>query len=104
MDTNQRKCIVRDSTNSANVSVSMSLNRAIKEVQSGKWGAECQIEEIYLFDNNLPYVLRVIANYSEHRGFQIIEIDQEFNRFLRNNDIVLPDSSAIEYLKNQMGS
>ena len=82
----------------------MNLKRAIKEAQSGIWGSQCQIEEIYLFEHNFPYLLRVIANYSEHRGFQIIEIDPVFNRFLRNNDIVLPHSTAIDYLKSQMGS
>jgi len=102
METNLRQCIVRDSSNSAKVSVGMNLKRAIKEAQSGKWGSQCQIEEIYLFEHNFPYLLRVIANYSEHRGFQIIEIDPVFNRFLRNNDIVLPHSTAIDYLKTQI--
>jgi len=104
METHCRQCIVRDSNNSANVSANMSLKRAIKEAQSGKWGSHCQIEEIYLLDNSFPYLLRVIANYSEPRGFQIIEIDPMFNRYLRNNDITMPHSAAIDYLKTQIGS
>ncbi len=104
IETHYRQCIVRDSNNSASVSANMSLNRAIKEAQSGKWGSHCQIEEIYLLDDSFPYLLRVIANYYEHRSFQIIEIDQEFNSFLRNNDITMPHSAAIDYLKTQVGN
>jgi len=98
MDTKHRQCLVRDSNNSARVSVSMSLKRAMKEAQSGHWGTSCQIEEIYLFDHNTPYLLRVIASYVEHRGFKIIQVDPVFNCYLRNNDFVMPHSTAIDYL------
>lgn len=92
-------CIIRDLSNGAFTSKSMSCLQILKEAQTGRWGKSWQIDEVYLLDLNTPHVLRMVGRYSEQRGLQIIEVDKKFNQYLRSIDIVQPDSPAISTLK-----
>lgn len=73
----------------------MSCHKVIEAAQSGHWGTDCVIDEVYILGQDLPYALRRVAAYSSHRGFQMIETDKEFHRFLVTNDIVEPKSPAL---------
>ena len=78
------QCIIRNLDEPVLTSKNMTCLKAIEAAQSGHWGTDCQIEEVYIFGNEFPCLLRKIALYSKCRGFKIVETDKSFNNFLRN--------------------
>jgi len=98
------RCIIRDRNKTGITSRDMTCHRAIREAEAGLWGDECLIDESYLLSFEIPHVLRRVATYSKIRGFQIIEIDNDFQNFLRLNDIAQPKSLAISILKDYLSS
>ena len=95
MHNKEQQYIIRNRDEQALTSRSMTCHELIKAARSGHWGSDCLIDEVYIFGHDFPNVLRRIAVFSSHRGFQMIDTDKEFHRFLVINDIVEPKSPAL---------
>ena len=92
-------CIIRNEHEPTVTFGNFSCIKVIEEAQSGRWGNNCRIEEVYTFGNDFPYALRLVALYSKHKGFQIIEEDENFDSYLNDIKVARPHSPAIETLK-----
>jgi hypothetical protein len=99
MHNKEQQYIIRSRDEQSLTSRSMSCHKVIDAAVSGHWGTDCLIDEVYIFGNDLPYALRRVAAFSSHRGFQMIDTDKEFHRFLVINDIIEPKSQALNELR-----
>lgn len=87
--------IIRNRDEQTFTSPSMPCHEVIAAARSGNWGKDCLIDEVYFFGHELPNTLRRVAAYSSRRGFQMLETDKEFQRFLVVNSIEEPKSPAL---------
>jgi len=78
----------------------MSISCALSQGLNGQF-IHWELIETYLIDVEIPQVLRVIAEHTSVNGLTIVDHDNEFESFLNLNNIDLPESPEINYLKSQ---
>jgi len=100
MLTQEPLCIIRHDDDINFMTKGMSCQKIIEELPSGRWGSQCRIQEVYLYGPEFPNVLRNIGLYSEDIGFQIIEVDEDFDTFILNSNELPPESPGLKTLRS----